>query len=434
MSVSGNDWDDAPAANPVALPANSEKDVTEPYPQLNAGEETGWDDTPAVSPTTSVPMPAAPANPTSASPPAAAGRPSQAPVPGVSFPPPPPPPQRVPAPDAGTPLAVPSGVEAVDYFPAGAGAGTAVPGTAVETVNVDFATGEILEPKPKKEKSQKKRKTGKGLMGHDFRLTDRDKRIIAFLGRYRCATVGQLARRFETSETALRNRLPRLEREGLITWAWAAQSKPKIWLVTEQGLKTVGMHLTAPNVSWGQLRHTLGLVDLGVTFEAAGEIVLTEREIRAAATRYTPTPRMRTAIDLAYAPGTVPTIGGVDGFDETDDAVSAAVRSALVVPAVGRSFGHIPDMVLARQPFPSGQSGNIAIELELTRKSLSEWKNVLSAYLMSPAFNEVYYFYTSAEVRKGLLGTIKAIGAQEKIKVAPFTPIDNTADPHVTGG
>lgn len=306
-------------------------------------------------------------------------------------------------------------------------AGVAVPGARLDEP-------EATPSGRKKERVVRKRKAGRSLTGSNFRMTDRDKRILAFLGRYRCATVGQLARRFQTSETALRNRLPRMEREGLITWAWAAQSKPKIWLVTESGLRTVGMNLTAPNVSWGQLRHTLGLVDMGVTFELAGEIVLTEREIRAAATRYTPTPRMRVAIDLTLPQGSVPPVGGVDGFDGVDDSIGEAVRTALVVPALGRSFGHIPDMVLVRQPFPSGQSGNIAVELELTRKSLSEWKNVLTAYVGSPAFHEVYYFYTSSEVRKGMLSVVRALGAENKIKMVPFTPIDNTADPTVSGG
>lgn len=274
-------------------------------------------------------------------------------------------------------------------------------------------------------KSRKKSNTIGGI-----RLTARDMQIMAFLARYRMATVGQLARRFETSETALRNRLPLLDRAGLITWAWAAQTKPKIWLITDQGLKTVGMTLTAPTVSWGQLRHNLGLVDLGITFELGEEIVLTEREIRAAATRYTPTDRLRSAMDLSrYQAGldTVP----VDGLDA--DAFMERVRQSLIVPVPGRSMGHIPDMVLARQPFASGASGNIAIELELTRKSISEWKTVLTAYVNSPYFSEVYYFVIGRDLLRGLQGVVKGLGAESKIKIIQFEPIDLTADPNVSG-
>jgi hypothetical protein len=278
----------------------------------------------------------------------------------------------------------------------------------------------------KKRPGRSKSKTIGGI-----RLTGRDMQIMSFLARYRMATVGQLARRFQTSETALRNRLPMLEKAGLISWAWAAQTKPKIWLITDQGLKTVGMSLTVPTVSWGQLRHTLGLVDLGVAFELGGEIILTEREIRAAATRYSPTSRLRTALDMSrYQGGLAPV--PVDGLDP--DGLAERIRQSLVVPVQGRAMGHIPDMVLARQPFPNGASGNVAVELELTRKGLAEWRKVLGAYQTSPYFAEVYYFVTSRELQRGLEGVIKALGAGDKIKVVPFTPVDQTADPTVTGG
>lgn len=264
-----------------------------------------------------------------------------------------------------------------------------------------------------------------------IRLTARDMKIMEFLARYRTATVGQLARRFETSETALRNRLPLLDKAGLITWAWAAQTKPKIWMITDQGLKTVDMSLTAPTVSWGQLRHTLGLVDLGIAFELAGEIVLTEREIRAAAAQYTPTPRLRTAIDLTrYRTdlGQVP----VDGLDPI--GVMDRVKRALIIPVPGRPNGHTPDMILARQPFPNGASGNIAIELELSRKGLEEWKKILSAFVASSDFAAVYYFVKSRDVQRSLQSIVKSVGGEGKIMVELFVPIDLTADPTVTGG
>lgn len=279
------------------------------------------------------------------------------------------------------------------------------------------------DPKEKPAATRKKGKKGNTIGG--IRLTARDMAIMAFLARYRSATVGQLARRFETSETALRNRLPALDRAGLITWAWGGQTKPKIWLITEEGLRTVNMSLTVPTVRWGQLRHTLGLVDMGIAFELGGETVLTEREIRAAATRYTPTKRIRTAIDFART---------VEVLTDDEDPTVARVKQALTVPVPGRGFGHIPDMVLVRQPFPNGLSGSIAVELELTRKGLSEWKTVLTAYRDSNVFIQCYYFVMSADIKRALEGVIKALNASDKISVIQFTPVDLTADPYVTGG
>lgn len=271
-----------------------------------------------------------------------------------------------------------------------------------------------LKPRPAKKKSHKK-----------IRLTERDMEIMAFLARYRIANVSLLSQRFGTSVSALRNRLPALEREGLITCSWVTQTKGKVWLITSAGLSTVGMNLTAPTVRWGQLRHTLGLTEMGIKFELAGENVLTEREIRAAATRYTPTKRLRTAIDFAAT---------VQALEEGADPVVERIRTALTVPVPGRGFGHIPDMVLAREPYPNGASGSIAIELELTRKGLSEWKTVLTAYRDSPNFDQVYYLVVSSEIKRGLEGVIKALGAQNKIHVMPIVLNDLTGDPESSGG
>lgn len=264
-----------------------------------------------------------------------------------------------------------------------------------------------------------------------LRLTPDDFQILGFLSRYRSATVGQLSRRFDRSETALRNRLPRLERAGLVSWAWAMQGKPKLWLITEAGLQTVGMHLTVPKVTLAQLRHTLGLVDLGIQFEKAGEVVLTEREIRAAATRCAPTQRMKAAVDISGIPRTLSPVGDVE-LDTA--AMSNLVRNSLTVPAPGYAFGHIPDMVLVRQRFPSGASGNIAVELELTAKSYSQWRTIITAFRDSNAFAEVFYFVPSKTLGRALLAVIKETNAAHKVKVVRFNAVDKTADPLVTGG
>lgn len=269
------------------------------------------------------------------------------------------------------------------------------------------------KPGPKKRKGPKP----------GMRLTARDIQILTFLARYRVATVSQIARMFGTSETALRNRLPRLEKEKMVSWAWGAQSKPKLWLITRQGLQVANMTLTVPTVKWGQLRHTLGLTDLGIEFELAGEVVISEREIRAAATRYTPTSRIKTAVDFMHY---------VKSYEEEEE--SDQIQKALIVPMATRSFGHIPDMVLARQSYPNGASGNIAIELELNRKHNNEWVSVLTAYRDTNLFESVQYYTMNKEIKRALTAIVKALGAEDKILIHYFVPIDNTADPLVTGG
>lgn len=326
-------------------------------------------------------------------------------------PPPPPPPAR-PRPAAGVPVptATPPANSPGDTVP--------VPVPARPPVVKQHDPEEPVKTKSKaRTKSRVKADASGGItMPGGLRLTERDYQLLTFLARYRLATIGQLARQFDTSEGALRNRLPRLEKAGLLAWAYTGQTKPKVWTITDTGLKVAGVHLKAPQISWGTLRHTLGLVDLGITFEQAGELVVTEREIRAAATRDTPTARMRTAIDLRKH------------LDPDVDSSQAAARG-YILPTPGKAWGHIPDMVLVRQPFDNGASGNIAIELELNRKTLADWKTILTAYRDSPQFAQTIYYITDGEVERGLTGTINALNAQDRIQVVRFTPIETTALP-----
>lgn len=278
--------------------------------------------------------------------------------------------------------------------------------------------------------SQKKKKNSSSGVGQTFRMTERDGQILSFLGRYRFATVGQLARHFDTSETALRNRLPRLEEQGLVTWAWVTQNKPKVWLVTAEGLKTAGLDLREPNIKWGQFRHNIGLVDLGIQFEAAGEVVLTEREIRAGAGRYEPSPRLKKAIEFSRQQANVGEIPA-DGLSPAQE--HERLRRCFIIPMPGRSLGHVPDMVLLRQPYPDGRVGHIAVELELTRKSLGEWRQILAAFRNSDVYDKVHYFVATNEMKKSLSGVIRGLRAEDMITVSVFSPVDLIGDPLTSG-
>lgn len=261
-------------------------------------------------------------------------------------------------------------------------------------------------------------KGGKKQQG--MRLTERDIEILSFLGRYRAATVNQIARHVDSSLYAIRNRLPRMHREGMLSWSFTGQAKPKVWTVTDTGLKVAGLNLSAPSISWGTLRHTLGLVDLGTTFELAGERVVTEREIRAAL-RYTPTARMRTAIDLYRA---------LDDLGMSTDVDSHEVAALhYTLPIQGKNYGHIPDMVVVREPFENGAAGSIAVELELNRKTLSEWRNIITAYRDTSYFAQAVYYVVDVEIERALRGVIHALGAEHRVSVIRFEPLDDTATP-----
>lgn len=292
-------------------------------------------------------------------------------------------------------------------------------------LDVDEEPEALQTKRTRSKKSPAKRasraaRPSKKLSSSGLRLTPRDIEILSFLGRYRCATVHQIARHVSSSVPAIRNRLPRIAKEGMLSWSYTGVAKPKVWTVTDTGLKVAGLSLSAPSISWGTLRHTLGLVDLGTTFELAGENVVTEREIRAAL-RYTPTDRMRTAIDLHAS------LLSISSEMELEDTSIAADR--YTIPVRGKSHRHIPDMVVVRNPLPDGTSGSIAVELELNRKTLSDWNSILTAYRDSTQFAQVVYYVVDGDVEKALRGVVHATGAEHRVSIVKFQPLDNTATP-----
>jgi len=289
-----------------------------------------------------------------------------------------------------------------------------------ENENEEKVSEGTLNVVARKGVAKKKKSKGGGKKGLGMRITERDIEILSFLGRYRAATVNQISRHVDSSLYAIRNRLPRMHKEGMLSWTFTGQAKPKVWTVTDTGLKVAGLNLSAPTISWGTLRHTLGLVDLGTTFELAGEKVVTEREIRAAL-RYTPTARMKTAIDLHRALEEMDLSTSVDTHD------IATTHYTLPVP--GKNYGHIPDMVVVRAPFDNGASGSIAVELELNRKTLSEWRNIITAYRDTPHFSQAVYYVVDAEIERALRGVIHALGADHRVTVIRFEPLDTTAIP-----
>lgn len=324
-----------------------------------------------------------------------------------------------------------------------AAADTALPTLTRSSANPLPTPDTAATKKPKKKRS-------KAIGG--VRLTNRDIAIMSFLGRFKLASVSQLARRFDTSETALRNRLPRLEKAGLLTYGWAAANRAKLWLPTDAGLKVAAMDLPAPKLSWHSLRHDLWLVDLAIAMETS-EVVLSEREIRAASLRtkhktrrgiddaapLAPTPRMTTALEMSShhlihqneTPSTSETIGELTTADIT--------RAGYTFPVHGRKgqhgVGHIPDLVLVRQPYTDPttghiSSGNVALELELTRKTMSDWTNIITGYRDTPIYAQTYYFVVSRDIGRSIQSVINSVpGANTQIFVKEFTPTEQAADP-----
>lgn len=237
------------------------------------------------------------------------------------------------------------------------------------------------------------------------KMTDRDVALLQFLTRYKYATYPQIADHLDTSVNALRQRFPRLKKAGLITSDNGGPNAFLVWRPTDTGVKLSGYDMRTPTLSWGAVNHTLGLVDLGIRFEKAGEVVVTEREIRAADNRDRPSDRMATA--LAH-------------HDTVED--EPAPLFVVTLGAGQGQYSHIPDMVLVRAPQPDGAPMSVAIELELQRKPPTQWRKVLHAYRRSPNIGGVMYFTHRRDIARSIQKVAAELNMTDMVQVRSFTP------------
>ncbi len=223
--------------------------------------------------------------------------------------------------------------------------------------------------------------SGRRRRASSTQLQPRDLQMLRFIGRYRYVTYPQIVQRFGIPVASLRRRMPKLQREGLVTPLRGGPTTYTLWRVTEEGAAIAGLMIDPPRkIAWSHVAHTLGLADLGIQFEEAGELVVTEAEIRASDTR--------------AASGRMAKVQA-----QGHRAISGA--PVFAVGASGRDGLHVPDMVLAREENPRfpGQPQSLAIELELTRKAPARIRQVLLAYRKAPNIGAVVYFTQDHLVR-----------------------------------
>lgn len=240
------------------------------------------------------------------------------------------------------------------------------------------------------------------------RLQPRDLLILQTLCRYRYMTYAQMAEKFQANPASLRRRMPKLEREGLVKSTRHGPSRFHLWRVTDDGADLAGLNLPAPKkIAWATIAHTLGLVDLAIAFEAAGELVLTEAEIRAADTRNLVSDRMAIARGQGHR------------------QITNRPLFAIGAKAGGSANNlHVPDLVLAREEDPQypGMPQSIAIELELKRKAPSRIRQTLVAYSKAPNIGMVVYYTHDEPVRDLIDQCAKDTGTTNDVQIRRWYP------------
>lgn len=236
-------------------------------------------------------------------------------------------------------------------------------------------------------------------------VTPSDVETLAFLGRYSYATYGQLARLTGRSPDALRQRFPRLQRQGLMH-RLDVYGRQGVWVPTSGGVALSGLNLPTPRVSYPRVLHTLGLVELGIFYEQRREQVVTEREIRAADALGPVTARMEEA------------------FVSNGYPIASAHKGLYCVKTpTGR---HIPDLVLVRPATPAGTGNSVAVELELTRKRVQQYKAILKAYREAAHIGHVVYVTPYKSVAQAVTAAAQSLSLDWMVEVQVFNPADPT--------
>lgn len=255
-----------------------------------------------------------------------------------------------------------------------------------------------------------------------------DVEVLGFVARYRFVTARQIARRFGSHYDTVRSRLSRLRGEGLVE-SWQVAAGRCVYAGTRKGLRFVGCEdLVVARPTLGAMRHTLGLADVGIGLEVAGERVVTDAVARSWAARVDPkgtagvgnkkaladwrgVARERVVEKIVEA-GFTQTGDGSDMFDGHDPDV-------FVLPVPGKKTPHSPDLVLLRE------GGNVAVELELTKKEPRDWAVLLQAYAHAGSpFAHVLYLTDRRDIATGLLRVSEQHSLHQVVTVRRWSPVD----------
>ncbi|MDG9709644.1 hypothetical protein [Streptomyces sp. DH10] len=210
--------------------------------------------------------------------------------------------------------------------------------------------------------------------GDGWQRTEEDEKLLRLATRYSTLTLHQAAYacwggRIE----AARRRVRLMTEAGLLHRSADVRWTGTVVWTTERGARVAGVGLGAPHPPGERLLHRLVLADVGLSMEADGHMMLTEREVRAAEASG------RAAELLADL--------GVPNVPE-----GARRGQLLAVPAGARAV-HWPDLVMV---LADGRL--VAVEVKLTPKPRAALRAILRAY--GQARRPVAYLGTEPVVRQ----------------------------------
>ncbi len=222
-----------------------------------------------------------------------------------------------------------------------------------------------------------------------MRLTDRDRRVLAFAAEHRVVLTAQVGVLLGTSAETARGRLRALRDAGYIR-SESGVPGPTCYLIERKGLAAIGSRLPRPrDVDLGTYRHDVGLAWLWLAAHRGmfGTLrdVISERGMRSHDGR-----RHQRSSPLG-------------------------VRLAGVGPHGGERR-HYPDLLLRCRT-----GHRVAVELELTTKPRAHREKILGGYALDSRIDAVLYLVCDQRVGQAIERSAAAVGIAPMVIVQPVS-------------
>jgi hypothetical protein len=217
----------------------------------------------------------------------------------------------------------------------------------------------------------------------NHRVTDRDLVLIDALRRYDKMTYRQIALLLKCDVSAAGRRARKLISLGLLAMCpWRPNGQILVAL-DRKGQEMAGLKPRTPTWPTGTFLHTYWVAEAGRSIERAGATPVTDVLLR-----------------RALAAGEDPTM----------------------LPVVKMPGGHhIPDLVT-----PTRDGGEVAWEIELSRKSDKDLLRILTAYAKDDQIKEVHYRVATEAIASAVKRAAKQARAADKVRIE-LLPADEWA-------
>ena len=229
-------------------------------------------------------------------------------------------------------------------------------------------------------------------MASEISLTEADLSVLGPLAEHRILIVPQVAVLLRVSDRTAARRLKRLHDAGLLRQDSIFHGQPGAAAITGRGLRAIGSSLKAPYLNLNEYRHDIGVAWMWLAARDGAFGKLTDM---------TSDRRMKAEDAATVATGGRPRWGVGLGL----------------LGRHGSPQHHYPDLMLEQA---SGH--RVAVELELTSKSIRRMSRILLSYASDARVDHVLYLVANGRIGGRVSQAAQRAGIGDRVHVQVLAP------------